>query len=279
MLDANRDLARRIEQAECALLADAADATAQSRPDHAPWTRELGGGLAVFSGGASPLDKVAGLGFGELPSDTDLASVESRFSTAGVPVRIEASTLASPELFELLAKRGYRLLEFEHVLGFDLGSDPADSPPAAGIAVRDVTARPGRVWLDTIVDGFMNPDGVGVASADAFARAELEQVLDDMTSSARFTRYAAFVEQDAPAGAASMRVDGDIAQLSGAATVPAHRRRGVQRALLDHRLQIARRQNCQLAVVTTSPGSQSQRNLQRRGFALLYARAVLTSSS
>ena len=32
---------------------------------------------------------------------------------------------------------------------------------------------------------------------------------------------------------------------------------------------------CDLAVVTTQPGSKSQENVQRRGFELLYTRAVL----
>jgi hypothetical protein len=32
---------------------------------------------------------------------------------------------------------------------------------------------------------------------------------------------------------------------------------------------------CDLAVVTTQPGSTSQRNVQRSGFDLLYTRAVL----
>jgi len=66
-----------------------------------------------------------------------------------------------------------------------------------------------------------------------------------------------------------------IAQLTGAATAPAHRRRGVQTALLLARLTDAAAAGCDIAVVTTQPGSRSQRNVQRRGFDLLYTRAVL----
>jgi hypothetical protein len=32
---------------------------------------------------------------------------------------------------------------------------------------------------------------------------------------------------------------------------------------------------CDVAVVTTQPGSKSQENVQKKGFELLYARAVL----
>jgi ribosomal protein S18 acetylase RimI-like enzyme len=72
-----------------------------------------------------------------------------------------------------------------------------------------------------------------------------------------------------------MRILNGVAQLCGAATLPEHRRRGVQTALLRERLAEAAREGCDVAVVTTQPGSPSQENAQRQGFELLYARAVL----
>jgi len=45
-------------------------------------------------------------------------------------------------------------------------------------------------------------------------------------------------------------------------------------ALLETRLRDARRQGCDIAVITTAPGSTSQQNAQRRGCSLLYARAL-----
>jgi len=81
------------------------------------------------------------------------------------------------------------------------------------------------------------------------------------------------------AGGASLRVAEGVAQLTGAATAPAHRRRGVQTALLSARLADAAAAGCDIAVVTTQPGSKSQQNVQRRGFDLLYTRAVLVKQS
>ena len=72
-----------------------------------------------------------------------------------------------------------------------------------------------------------------------------------------------------------MRIDDGVAQLGGAATRPVHRRRGVQTALIAARLAEAARQGCDLAVVTTQPGSKSQQNVQRFGFEMMYTRAVL----
>jgi len=77
---------------------------------------------------------------------------------------------------------------------------------------------------------------------------------------------------------ASFRAAGGIALLCGAGTLPAHRRRGVQAAMLLRRLSAAAQAGCDLAVVTTLPGSKSQQNVQRLGFELLYSRAILRRS-
>jgi GNAT superfamily N-acetyltransferase len=103
----------------------------------------------------------------------------------------------------------------------------------------------------------------------------VEQVMGDMSGAPGFRRYLARVD-GVPAGGASLRVDENgVAQLAGAATVPALRRQGVQRALLSARLAVARGAGCDLAVITTQPGTQSQANAQRHGFDLLYTRAIL----
>ena len=49
----------------------------------------------------------------------------------------------------------------------------------------------------------------------------------------------------------------------------------MQGALLRSRLRDAAAAACDIAVVTTQPGSKSNHNAQRQGFALLYPRAVL----
>ena len=86
-------------------------------------------------------------------------------------------------------------------------------------------------------------------------------------------RYAA-VRNGSLAGGAGLRVVDGIAQFAGAATAPAHRRKGIQNALLAVRLADAANQGCDLAIVITRPGSKSQQNAQRQGFHLLYTRAV-----
>jgi ribosomal protein S18 acetylase RimI-like enzyme len=95
-----------------------------------------------------------------------------------------------------------------------------------------------------------------------------------MAAAGVVVRYAGWLD-GIIAGGATMRVAEGVAQLTGAATAPAHRRRGVHTALLSTRLNAAAAAGCDVAVVITQPGSKSQQNAQRQGFDLLYTRAVL----
>jgi GNAT superfamily N-acetyltransferase len=124
-----------------------------------------------------------------------------------------------------------------------------------------------------VADGFAHPDSQGVPSHEDFPREVLERAERDFAA-AGVLRYIA-LRDGVVAGGGSLRVADGVAQLAGAATAPAHRRRGVQSALLSARLADAAGAGCDVAVVTTQPGSKSQQNVKRRGFDLLYTRAVL----
>ena len=102
----------------------------------------------------------------------------------------------------------------------------------------------------------------------------LDRIFGDTVAARGFERFLAR-RGDVVAGGASLRMQDGVAQLNGAATLPAHRRQGVQTALLRYRLAEAARRGCDVAVVTTQPGSKSQENVQRAGFTLLYVRAIV----
>jgi GNAT superfamily N-acetyltransferase len=112
-----------------------------------------------------------------------------------------------------------------------------------------------------------------VPSHEEFPREVVARAERDFAA-AGVARYAALAD-GVIVGGASFHLAEGVAQLTGAATAPAHRRRGVQTALLSARLADAAAADCDIAVVTTQPGSKSQQNVQRRGFDLLYTRAVL----
>ena len=145
------------------------------------------------------------------------------------------------------------------------------TPP--GIEVRRSNEDEFDAWLDVVADGFAHPDTPGVPSHEHFPRDALARAERDFAA-AGVLRYLA-LRDVVPAGGASLRIADGVAQLAGSATAPAHRRRGIQSARLAVRLTDALAAGCDIAVVTTQPGSKSQQNVQRRGFHLLYTRAVL----
>lgn len=270
---ADIDLARRIDRAEASLSSDFADATRRGKSGQGVFVQELGGGVAVCIGVASPMTKVIGVGFGELPADEELDTVERAFFDRGSTVRAEVATLADPAFCARLTSRGYILRGFENVLGRAITGEDGAGLERSDIDVVEAAGVP--EWNDVVITAFENPDtGVISAPAESFPREELERILDDTASARGFKRYLARVRGQA-AGGASLRLFDGIAQLCGAGTLPRFRRQGVQTALLKTRLRDAQLAGCEIAVITTQPGTKSQQNSQRRGFQLLYARAVL----
>lgn len=271
---ADFDLAHRIEAAEASLSREAAEASARRGATRDVFVRPLAGGVAVFTGADSPITKVIGVGFGGVPSAQEWTDIEGAFFEHHAAVRAEVATLADPGVGAALTRRRYVLEGFENVLGHLVGG--AACPEIEGVDVEKTTDA--RTWKDVLIEGFAHPDtGVLSAPDETFPTALLERIYDDMAGAAGYTRYLARIGGQ-PAGGASVRICGRIAQMTGAATLPAHRRRGVQTALFNARLREAARAGCDVAVVTTQPGSKSQQNAQRRGFTLLYARAVLVKN-
>ena len=264
-------LAGRIERAEAELIAWCGEA-ARRRAGTAGFMIPVAGGVASLAGEGSPYNKVAGLGFGGVPDPAVLDEIEKAFAAHSSGVQVELAELADPAITALLAGRGYRLESFENVLGRNLtrGLDPVMPP---GVEVRLSGEEEFGVWLDVVAEGSVHPDTQGVPWQEEFPR-EVVIAAERDSAAAGTVRYAA-LRDGVIAGGATMRVAEGIAQLTGAATAPAHRRRGVQSALLSARLADAAADGCDIAVITTQPGSKSHQNAQRQGFDLLYARAVL----
>jgi GNAT superfamily N-acetyltransferase len=268
---ASAEFAAHIDSAEGRLCADIVRASTDNATSRSLVT-PLAGGVVVYAGPGSPMNKGIGLAITEALEEAPLAAVEDAWRDRQEPLRIELSALARPEAATLLTGRGYRLIGFENQLGCAL-QDCSDADSGPEIIVESLAAVDEKLWRDVTVDGFAHPDESPTAH-EIFPRAVLDAIFVTLGRTSGFRRYVARID-GVVAGSASLRIDGDIAQLAGAATLPAFRRRGVQAALLRHRLQDARDAGCTLAVVTTAPGSTSQANVQRRGFALLYTRAIL----
>ena len=87
-------LAERIERVEAELVARASAAADRRTTDTTGFVIPIAGGVASFAEQGSPFNKVAGLGFGGVPSPAALDEIEHAFSACGAPVQIELAHLA-----------------------------------------------------------------------------------------------------------------------------------------------------------------------------------------
>ncbi len=280
MLFATATLAARIDRAEAAVAAEFAHAARARGTD--VMIEPIAGTTAVYGGPGEPFNKIAGLGFGAPLEEEALAALEAKYDARNGEIRVEQSTLADPSVAIALTRRGYELVGYENVLGLALTPALVDDLTqrlkhdlASGVAVSRVGKDELRIWIETVTDGFLQPDTFdGPPPTETFPRQVLLDVYEGFVAMGSSVLYLARRGHEV-AGGGSLRISDGLAQLSGAATLPAHRRRGVQSALMRARLLDAAASGADLAVVTTEPASKSQQNVQRAGFALLYSRAIL----
>jgi len=222
----------------------------------------IAGGTAAFGGKTYPANHVVGMGlYGPVTAD-DVDRVEAFYRSRGVPCEIVVSPLADPTLRDLLAPRGYRITEFNSVLIRRL-DDFQLVEPDGSISLERVSPAAVKLWSDVVTRGFSE---FGPLPDNLFS--PLAALPDAINFLARV--------EGTPVGGgiAYIMREANIVALFGSATLPEFRRRGVQSALINRRLWEAAQSGCEYAVVSTMPGSGSQRNMERRGFRVAYTKVV-----
>ena len=276
MLFATTMLASRIDRAECQITVHFGTLARRRNPD--VLLQPMGGATAVYAGPGEPFSKLVGLGFEGPLDEAALDTLECEYDRRGAELRVELSTLADNGVARLLTSRGYVLAGHENVLGLQLTPDVVarlDEERSSDIDVARVAPEAIFDWIRVVTEAFSHADVFdGPAPTEAVDTSTMERVFADVAEVPGMSLYLARRSGDVAGGGAVRLLDG-LAQLCGAATLPAHRRKGVQSTLLRTRLVDAARLGCDLAVVTTEPGSKSQENAQKAGFALLYSRAIL----
>ena len=254
--------ARRLELAET-ILPDCYECLRQYSPDRAVRRLEIGGGTAFYAGPDYPANQMVGMGlYGEVTA-SHLDEVEEFFRSGGVPSVVVLSPLAHESLRTLLGERGYGIAEFNSVLIRRLGSDEPLTPPA-GIRIERVNNDTVGAWMRAIAEGFAQDIKVA------------EDVFGGFSALPGALAFAASIEGKVVGGCGGRIIpEARLAALFGAATIPEYRGRGVQTALIARRLHEAALAGCEYAVVSTQPGSGSQRNMERRGFRLAYTKTVM----
>ena len=212
-------------------------------------------------------------------TDDDIEQIILFYESRSMPANIELTTFASEDFLGKLRSRGFGLVHVENVLACPLGS--GDDPFA-----RMPFGLPDGLTIERT-----DPDDTGALRMHALlassgfhtpANPASEKELELMERSIRHPRSVGFVAfvNSQPAAACGMEicsVNGVKAcALWGTSVNEAYRHRGVQQALIAHRLTYAISQRCSLAVIESKPGIATERNAARMGFGLSYVRLILT---
>jgi GNAT superfamily N-acetyltransferase len=254
-------LSKRLERAEGHACLQYAEARQRLFPDSGAAWIECAGAYAVFNGVDSPITQSFGLGIFEELTPDSLDSIERFFLDRGAQVHHEVSPLAGVPALDLLCKRNYRPIEISNVL-YRSVEQPA-AQPQADIRVRVTGPEETQLWTDISAKGW------------SYEHPELLDFLLQLgaISTAREQSLCFLAEIDGQPGAAGVLcMHGGVALFGGSATVPELRRRGLQTALLHERMRYAFDHGCDLAMMVAVPGSDSQRNAERKGFRIAYTR-------
>jgi GNAT superfamily N-acetyltransferase len=240
------------------------------RREHGVRARTIAGAVCTAVGAApgnTMLNRVTALGLQDPPTDADLDEIDAFFRDAGTRYAIGLSPFAPPDLRARLEARG-----FEAGYAWRKFRRRVDPPPEADTALRveEIGPERGAAFGSVVARGYELPD----FAAEWFAAA---------AGNPSF-RFFLASEGDEPAGAGALFVDDRIGWLGLAATVPEHRRKGAQGAILAARIRLAGEAG--LGELATETGerlsdrpSNSYRNLLRTGFEEQYVRPNYVSPS
>jgi GNAT superfamily N-acetyltransferase len=197
-------------------------------------------------------------------SATDVDSIERFFAERRLPPMIELSSWAPTPTLDQLAYRRYVPAWFRSV--FALAPNLDVTAPNSEIRIETVREGDKEQWLQVFNEGFEAEHGDARVANDEIGRASF------IAPNAH--TFLAFLHDD-PVGCGSVQIIDGVAWLGGAATIPSFRQRGVQAALVAHRLRLATEAGCELAAVTALSNGPSARNIVRLGFQLIHTQAVV----
>lgn len=257
--------AKRLEMISAVSGQECAEALRRFAPQVPAASERIAGGIVIFTGVDSPVTQAFGVGLDGAVTASELDKLENFFFSRGAAVALELCPFIDPSLVELLGQRPYRLQEFSNVLVRDIGAGEVFDVRGSTVTVRPAEIQEAKLYTRVVTDGFA--EQVPVSQS-------LLEVVESFVHRARGQAFFAIVDGEV-AGAAAVAEHGGIAELSGAATLPRFRNRGVQAALIAERMAWGAGRGCSLATTTTGPATSSQRNFERAGFQVVYSRTKL----
>lgn len=228
---------------------------------------ELGGALCIrleADPRSAMFNRALGLGLAQPATERAVDRIASFFGD-GIGWAVALAPQAEPaELAAWLEARG-----FTRGYGWTKFTRAAGIAPEAATALRVKRVEDGEAFAEAFVRGYGTPE---------FFREWLARV----PGRPGWHCFVAF-EGTAPAGVGALYVTGTVGWVGIGATVPEHRRKGAQNAILAARIDAAAEAGCEVVATETGeprgdePGG-SWRNIARAGFEPQYVRANYLSA-
>jgi hypothetical protein len=259
----HRELVRAIETADADSLVAYAAAGARIGALTAH-TRPFCGGSLIASAPPLPLTRAIAVALDSAALD----EIEAWFASHGVASAVETSDATDPAELDLLRARGYTQERAIAMLARDGGGTAGSPGSQAGVAngVTIETDADPELWAQTAFAGFGPMGPIGESGTDgslALARAGAEIA----GPTGRFLARIGGV----PVGVGAVSGDARFAFLYSGSVIPAFRRRGAHRALLEARVVAS---PGRLVVMGSTPDSASYASALQAGFRHLYEKRL-----
>lgn len=253
-----------LEERRCAL------AISEIARESEPWC----GGTMNFEEPGSWASFALGMDFGHEFSAEDMDRLIEFYRSREAEPKIGVTPFHHESLLVRAAERGFTLREFECVFACDLGPRAflaASSPRVDGLSIEVVDES----------DEASVHEFALVATHGFLQEGEPEDTHVDLAvKGARHPRSLNFLARigGEAVAAGAMELASQLVTLYGVSTREPFRRRGIQRALIDRRLEEGSRRGATVATISSKPGAATERNALRAGFAPSYTHADLALS-
>lgn len=252
----DRERITRIEHAWASAEREIVEAVRRIDPSWGSMTFTVADGWAVLAGRGLFTNTLLGAGLTAELTVGDLEHLEEHATEVGVAPALEITEATRSEVAVLAAARGYEPDDVAHAVVHDLRAVPAADP---AIAIERIAPERVGVWQDATASGWGHVEPRRRAASDIYSAAAAEVDRPGLL-------LARSVDDGRVLGAAMLRIADGFATLGGMSTLPTERGRGVQTALVVHRLRAAAESGCDFAASMAVAGSASERNLLRLGF-------------
>lgn len=244
------------------------------------------GGVMSFLEPGSWANQACGVGLAGPVEEADVDRFVEYYTSRGVEPKVEVCQFADESLLKALGDRGFELRQFETVLVREI--DP-DASALGGLTHGWPVDDEGRKMTIERVDP--NDEALVLESWRVAMSGFMDEPSDPTEGQLEMHRQivghphgefivAKFGDTIVGAGGAEYPRGDDISVvvLFGVSVLDEWRRRGVQQAMIAHRVEQGRHKGAKVAAIHSLPGASTDRNSMRLGFAPSYTKAIMAMS-